>query len=97
MGGFSLTSAPGRATPEMEAVFGMETTWAPMSLTAQQEKLLKKLNLDGLSNWTLQNVAVDKELVMAFHDIFALDGNELGCMSAIEHEIHINDSEPFKE
>ena len=38
-----------------------------------------------------------KELVLAFHDIFALDGNEPSYMSAIEHEIHINDSEPFKE
>ena len=34
---------------------------------------------------------------MAFHNIFALDGNELGCMSAFEHKIYINDSEPFKE
>ena len=25
------------------------------------------------------------------------DGNELGCMSVIEHEIHINNSEPFNE
>ena len=32
-----------------------------------------------------------------FHDIFALDNNELGCTSVIEHEICINDSEPFKE
>ena len=62
-----------------------------------QEKLLEKLNLDGLSNWTPQNTAVAKELLFAFHDIFTLDGIELGCMSAIEHEIHINDSEPSKE
>ena len=34
---------------------------------------------------------------MAFHDIFALEGNELGCTSAIKHEIHITDSKPFKE
>ena len=26
-----------------------------------------------------------------------LDGNELGCTSAIEHEIHIENSKPFKE
>ena len=68
-----------------------------MSVIAHQEKLLEKLNLNGLSNWTPQNVAVAKELVLAFHDIFMLDGNELSCMSAIEHGIRINDSEPFKE
>ena len=26
-----------------------------------------------------------------------MEGNKLGCTSAIEHEIHITDSEPFKE
>ena len=38
-----------------------------------------------------------RELILAFHDIIALDNNELACTSAIEHEIHINNSEPFKE
>ena len=37
------------------------------------------------------------ELVLACHDIFALEGNERGCTSAVEHEIHITDSKPFKE
>ena len=71
--------------------------WEPMIVTAQQEKLLEKLNFDGLSNWTPRNAAAARELVLAFHDIFTLDGNELGCTSAIEHKIRINDSEPFKE
>ena len=82
---------------EMEATLGTETIWEPMYVTAHQEKLLEKLNLDGLSNWTPWNVAEAKELVLAFHNIFALDGNELHCTSAIEHKICINDSEPFKE
>ena len=69
----------------------------PMTVTMWQEKLLVKLNLDFLSNWTPRNVAAARELILAFYDIFALDGNELGCTSAIEHKIHINDSEPFKE
>ena len=60
-------------------------------------KLLEKLNLDGLSNWTQGNVAAARELILAFHDIFMLDGNKLGCTSAIEHKICINNSEPFKE
>ena len=38
--------------PPAELSSEMETTWAPMSVTAQQEKLLKKLNLDSLSKWT---------------------------------------------
>ena len=40
---------------------------------------------------------VVKELVLAYHDVFALENNELGCTSAIEHEICIENSEPFKE
>ena len=37
------------------------------------------------------------ELVLGFHDIFMLDGHELGYTSAIQHELQITDSEPFKE
>ena len=84
-------------SPEMEAILGIETTCMPMSVIAQQEKLLEKLNLDSLSNWTPQNTVVAKELSLVFYNVFALHGNELGCTSAIEHEICTNDSEPFKE
>ena len=88
---------PAELSPEMEAALGAETVHEPMTVTTWQEKLLKKLNLDGLSNWTSRNAATARELILAFHNIFVLDGNEFGCMSAIEHQIHINDSEPFKE
>ena len=82
---------------EMEATLGAEATQKPMSVTAWQEKLLEKVNLDGLSNWAPQNAAAAQDLILAFHDIFTLEGNELGCTSAIKHEICITDSEPFKE
>ena len=59
--------------------------------------MLEKLNLDGLSNWTPRNAAVAWDLVLAFHDIFTLEGNKLGCTSVVKHEICITDSEPFKE
>ena len=84
-------------TPKMEAALGTEVAHEPMIVATQQEKLLEKLNLDGLSNWTPRYVAATRELVLAFLDIFMLDGNEFGCMSTIEHKIHINNSEPFKE
>ena len=38
-----------------------------------------------------------RELVLVYHDVFTLESNELGCTSAIEHEICIDNSEPFKE
>ena len=38
-----------------------------------------------------------EQLVLSYHDVFVLEKNELGCTSTVEHEIHIVDSEPFKE
>ena len=88
---------PTELSPEMEAILGAEAEQKPMSVAKWQEKMLQRLNLDGLSNWTTQNAAVAQDLVLAFHDIFTLEGNELGCTSVVEHEICITDSEPFKE
>ena len=88
---------PTELSLEMEATLGMEAKPEPMSVMVRQEKLLEKLNLDGLAHWSLRNAAVARELVLAYHNVFALESNELGCTSAIEHEICINNSEPFKE
>ena len=68
-----------------------------MSVAPRQEKLLEKLKLDGLAHWSPGNAVVARELVLAYHDVFALESNKLGSTSAIEHEIHIENSEPFKE
>ena len=88
---------PAELSPQMEAALGAEPQQESMPISACQERLLEKLNLDGLSNWSPRNAAAVRELILAFHDIFTLDNHELGCTSVIEHEIHINDSEPFKE
>ena len=88
---------PTELLPEMEAALGVEARPEPMSVVVRQEKLLEKLNLDGLSHWSLMNAVVVRELVLAYHDVLALENNELGCTSAIEHEICIENSEPFKE
>ena len=63
----------------------------------RQEKLLDKLNIDGLSEWSSHNAAIARELLPSYHDTFALKPDELGCTSAIKHEICLNDDEPFKE
>ena len=68
-----------------------------MLVAARQEKLLEKLNLDGLAHWSPENVVATRELVLAYHDVFTLENNELGCTSAIEHEIRIENDKPFKE
>ena len=88
---------PTELSPEMEATLGMESRPEPLSVAVRQEKLLEKLNLDGLAHWSPENVVAVRELVLACHDVYALESNELGCTSATEHEIHIENDEPFKE
>ena len=53
----------------MEAVLGTESQPKPMSMAARQEKLLEKLNLDGLAHWSPENVAAVRELGLAYHDV----------------------------
>ena len=88
---------PTELSPDMEAVLGTEARPEPMPVVVRQEKLLEKLNLDRLAHWSPGNAVAVRELVLAYHDVFTLEGNELGCTSAIKHEIRIENSEPFKE
>ena len=83
--------------PEMEATLGTEAKPEPMSVVVRQEKLLEKLNLDGLAHWSPRNAAAVRELVLAYHDVFVLESSGLGCTSATQHEIRINNSKLFKE
>ena len=93
----AMLVSPTELSPEMEAALGEESRPKPLSVAARQEKLLGKLNLDGLAHWSPENAVAVRELVLAYHDVFALESNELGCTSAIEHKICIKNDEPFKE
>ena len=75
----------------------LEAIAEPLFVAEWQAKLLEKLDLSGLMNWAPRNAEAAKQLVLSYHDVFALDKNELGCTSAVEHEICVIDSEPFKE
>ena len=88
---------PTELSPEMEAALGADSRPEPMSVAARQEKLLQKLNLDGLAHWSPENAVAARELVLAYHNVFALESNELGCTRSIEHKIRIENDEPFKE
>ena len=88
---------PMELSPEMEATLGVESQPKPMSVAARQEKLLEKLNLDRLAHWSPENALAARELVLSYYDVFTLESNELGCTSAIEYEIRIENDEPFKE
>ena len=81
----------------LEGATALEAIAEPLSMVEWQAKLLEKLDLSGLKSWAPRNAEVAEQLVLSYHDIFALDKNELGCTSTVEHEICIIDSEPFKE
>ena len=85
----AMLVSPMELSPEMEATLGEESRPEPLSVAMRQEKLLEKLNLDGLAHWTPENAVAVRELVLAYHDVFTLESNELGCTSTIEHEIRI--------
>ena len=80
-----------------EGAKALEAIAEPLSMAKWQAKLLEKLDLSGLKNWAPRNAEAAEQLVLSYHDVFVLKKNELGCTSSEEHEIHIIDSEPFKE
>ena len=92
----SVTLVPPAQVPSEQAE-GLQVPREQMSVQEWQEKLMDKLNLDGLSEWSLCNAAIVRELLLSYNDTFALEADELGCTSTIEHEICLNDDEPFKE
>ena len=73
----TLPVLPAEISLEMEVVLGAEDRQQPLSVAEQQRKLLEKLDLDGLSNWTPRNAMAARDLVLAFHDVFALEGTNV--------------------
>ena len=71
---------PAELSLVMEAILAEEVEWTPLTVAEQQKRLLKKLNLDGLGHWTPWNAVAAQDLVLAFYDIFTLEGSELACM-----------------
>ena len=49
---FTTLVSPAELSPEMEAALGEESRPEPLLVAARQEKLLEKLNLDGLARWS---------------------------------------------
>ena len=88
---------PSTPTLVLEGATALEAIAEPLSMAEQQAQLLEKLDLSGLQNWAPRNAEAAEQLVLSYHGVFVLEKNELGCASAVEHEIRIIGSEPFKE
>ena len=71
--------------PPEEPVEGAEVSRELMSVQEQQENMMDKLNLDGLSEWSPRNAATARELLFSYHNIFALKPNELGLYQCHRH------------
>ena len=85
--GSAMLVSPAELSPEMEAALGKESRPEPSSVAVRQEKLLEKLNLDGLAHWSPENAVAVRELVLAYHDVFTLESNELGCTNVMTDNI----------
>ena len=81
----------------LEGAMALEAITEALSMAEWQTELLEKLDLSSLKNWAPRNAEAAEQLVLSYHNVFALEKNELGCTSTVEHEISIVDSEPFKE
>ena len=93
----TMTALPCVPALVLEGATALEAIAEPLSMVEWQAKLLEKLDLSGLKNWAPRNAEAAEQLVLSYHDVFALEKNKLGCTSTVEHEIRIIDSEPFKE
>ena len=62
----------------------------------REKRLLTSLPMD---NWELDNHGKQQliTLILQYHDIFALDNNELGCAKEIAHGIDTGDQKPIKQ
>ena len=59
--------------------------------------MFKKLELSGHESWTEENKEKALNLLAKYHDIFALEDGEMGCIEVAEHKIEVTDLKPFKE
>ena len=69
-----------------EGVTPLEAIAEPLSMVERQVKLLEKLDLSGLKNWAPRNAEAAEQLVLSYHNVFALERNELDCTSAVEQK-----------
>ena len=81
----------------------LRTSWGHTSIEGMNDSTRETRKTAGeIESWwpkwvVSRNAAIVRELLLSYHDTFALKSDELGCTSTIKHEIQLNDDEPFKE
>ena len=61
------------------------------------KKILESLNLQSIESWMDQQQQSAKDLIVEYQHLFALNLNELGKTSLVQHDIKLDDTTPFKE
>ena len=69
-----------------------------VELTTEERRkiLFKKLELSSLKSWTEENKEKALNLLAEYHNIFALEDGEMGCIEAAEHKIEVTDPKPSR-
>ena len=63
----------------------------------RRKLLFEKLDLEGLETWSPKGTVAARELLAEYDDVFSLEPGELGCTTAVKHEIKAMNDTPFKE
>ena len=63
----------------------------------RQEKLFKKLDLNGLGSWPPELADSTQLLLPEYYDIFSLEPCRLGCTHSTRHVTEVTNDAPFKE
>ena len=95
----AANAIPDMLAPSMEEENQSAKRGGPMPPSSREEgnKLLQKLVLSGISQWTMEEQEQVRNLFLEFGNLFALDSLDLGKTSIVKHKIRLSDYTPFKE
>ena len=74
----------------------LEYTKRNLHETERFNKLLSKIDLKGMDEWSKDQKDKVYQLMNQYHDLFALEDKELGKTSLVKHKIKLTDKKPFK-
>ena len=72
-------------------------TGEAQQLTIEEWRKTLRSWISGLESWMLENKERALDLLVEFHDVFALEDGEMVCTEATEHHIEVTNPHPFKE
>ena len=85
------------AVPAMLAPKAEQESLPKLSKNERIKRLFEKLDLSGMKDWGEEDQQKARDLLVEFHDLFALEELEMGRTNLIKHKIRLKDETPFKE